>query len=117
MTEVLFNGHAGRLEGRYHQSEKPGAPIALILHPHPQYGGTMNNKVVYSLFSCFQNLGFSVLRFNFRSVGRSQGEFEDGPGELSDATVAWTGCNPLILRPDNAGSPVILSVPGSVCSC
>lgn len=88
MTEVLFNGHAGRLEGRYHQSDKPGAPIALILHPHPQYGGTMNNKVVYSLFSCFQNLGFSVLRFNFRSVGRSQGEFEDGPGELSDATVA-----------------------------
>ena len=48
----------------------------------------MNNKVVYTLFSCFQNLGFSVLRFNFRSVGRSQGEFEDGPGELSDATVA-----------------------------
>ena len=70
MTEVLFNGHAGRLEGRYHQSDKPGAPIALILHPHPQYGGTMNNKVVYTLFSCFQNLGFSVLRFNFRSVGR-----------------------------------------------
>ena len=88
MSEVLFNGHAGRLEGRYHQSDKPGAPIALILHPHPQYGGTMNNKVVYTLFSCFQNLGFSVLRFNFRSVGRSQGEFEDGPGELSDATVA-----------------------------
>jgi len=88
MTEVLFNGHAGRLEGRYHQSENPSAPIALILHPHPQYGGTMNNKVVYTLFSCFQNLGFSVLRFNFRSVGRSQGNFEDGPGELSDATVA-----------------------------
>ncbi|MBR2033786.1 MAG: alpha/beta hydrolase, partial [Alphaproteobacteria bacterium] len=88
MTEVLFNGHAGRLEGRYHQSDIPGAPIALILHPHPQYGGTMNNKIVYTLFSCFQNLGFSVLRFNFRSVGRSQGNFEDGPGELSDATVA-----------------------------
>ena len=48
----------------------------------------MNNKVVYTLFSVFQNLGFSVLRFNFRSVGRSQGNFEDGPGELSDATVA-----------------------------
>lgn len=88
MTEVIFNGHAGRLEGRYHQSENPSAPIALILHPHPQYGGTMNNKVVYTLFSCFQNLGFSVLRFNFRSVGRSQGSFEDGAGELSDATVA-----------------------------
>ncbi|MBS4773945.1 MAG: alpha/beta hydrolase [Proteobacteria bacterium] len=88
MTEVIFNGHAGRLEGRYHQSDNPAAPIALILHPHPQYGGTMNNKVVYTLFSVFQNLGFSVLRFNFRSVGRSQGSFEDGPGELSDATVA-----------------------------
>ena len=88
MTEVLFNGHAGRLEGRYHQSSNPNAPIALVLHPHPQYGGTMNNKVVYTLFSCFQNLGFSVLRFNFRSVGRSQGEFEDGVGELSDATIA-----------------------------
>ena len=45
MTEVLFNGHAGRLEGRYHQSSNPSAPVALILHPHPQYGGTMNNKV------------------------------------------------------------------------
>lgn len=88
MVEVLFNGHAGRLEGRYHQSERPNAPVALILHPHPQYGGTMNNKVVYSMFSCFKDLGFSVLRFNFRSVGRSQGQFEDGPGELSDATIA-----------------------------
>ena len=88
MVEVLFNGHAGRLEGRYHQSSRPDAPVALILHPHPQYGGTMNNKVVYSLFSCFKDLGFSVLRFNFRSVGRSQGQFEDGPGELSDATIA-----------------------------
>ena len=88
MVEVLFNGHAGRLEGRYYKSERPNAPLALILHPHPQFGGTMNNKVVYSLFSCFRDLGFSVLRFNFRSVGRSQGQFEDGPGELSDATVA-----------------------------
>ncbi len=88
MVEVLFNGHAGRLEGRYYKSERPNAPVALILHPHPQFGGTMNNKVVYSLFSCFRDLGFSVLRFNFRSVGRSQGQFEDGPGELSDATVA-----------------------------
>ncbi len=97
MVEVLFNGHAGRLEGRYHQGTKANAPVALILHPHPQYGGTMNNKVVYSLFSCFRDLGFSVLRFNFRSVGRSQGNFEDGPGELADATSAldWLqGQNP-----------------------
>jgi hypothetical protein len=88
MVEVLFNGHAGRLEGRYHQSERPHAPIALILHPHPHYGGTMNNKVVYSLFTCFKDLGFSVLRFNFRGAGRSQGQFDEGIGELSDATIA-----------------------------
>ena len=86
MTEVLFNGHAGRLEGRYHQSDKPGAPIALILHPHPQYGGTMNNKVVYTLFSCFQNLGFSVLRFNFRSVGTVRASCRTQPLRL-------TGCS------------------------
>lgn len=88
MTEVLFNGHAGRIEGRYHKSERPNAPVALVLHPDPNFGGTMNNKVVYSLFSCFKDLGFSVLRFNFRGVGRSQGIFDDGLGELSDATVA-----------------------------
>ncbi len=88
MVEVLFNGHAGRIEGRYYQSSRPNAPVALILHPDPMFGGTMNNKVVYSLFSCFKDLGFSVLRFNFRGVGRSQGQFENGPGELSDATVA-----------------------------
>ncbi|MBR1600932.1 MAG: alpha/beta hydrolase [Alphaproteobacteria bacterium] len=88
MVEVLFNGHAGRIEGRYHQSSRPNAPVALILHPDPMFGGTMNNKVVYSLFSCFKDLGFSVLRFNFRGVGRSQGQFENGAGELSDATVA-----------------------------
>ncbi len=88
MTEVLFNGPMGRLEGRYHKSERENAPVALILHPHPQYGGTMSNKVVYTLFTCFKDLGFSVLRFNFRGVGRSVGQFEDGPGELADATAA-----------------------------
>lgn len=88
MVEVLFNGHAGRIEGRYYQSERPNAPVALILHPDPNFGGTMNNKVVYSLFTCFKDLGFSVLRFNFRGVGRSQGTFENGIGELSDATIA-----------------------------
>lgn len=84
----MFNGQEGRLEGRYYKSSRPNAPVALILHPDPNYGGTMNNKVVYSLFRCFQDLGFSVLRFNFRGVGRSQGQFGNGIGELSDATVA-----------------------------
>lgn len=85
MPEIIYNGPEGRLEGRYHPGKTPTAPIALILHPHPQYGGTMNNKVVYNLFHIFAKRGFAVLRFNFRGVGRSQGEFDDGLGELSDA--------------------------------
>ena len=64
------------------------SPIALILHPHPQFGGTMNNRVVYNLHYAFHRMGFTVLRFNFRGVGRSQGEFDQGVGELSDAALA-----------------------------
>jgi alpha/beta superfamily hydrolase len=88
MPEIILNGPEGRLEGRYQQSATPNAPIALMLHPHPQHGGTMNNKVVYSLYQSFQRQGFSVLRFNFRGVGRSQGKFDRGEGELSDAAAA-----------------------------
>ncbi len=88
MPEVIFNGPEGRLEGRYHHSKEENAPIALVLHPHPQHGGTMNNKVVYTMFQTFVKKGFSVLRFNFRGVGRSQGRFDNGPGELSDAAAA-----------------------------
>lgn len=88
MPEVIFPGPEGRLEGRYHPQKERGAPVALILHPHPQFGGTMNNKVVYNLHYVFHRLGYSVLRFNFRGVGRSQGEFDHGIGELSDAASA-----------------------------
>ncbi len=88
MPEVIFNGPSGRLEGRYHISQTPNAPFALVLHPHPQFGGTMNNPVTYSLFQSFVERGFSVLRINFRGVGRSQGVFDGGIGELSDAATA-----------------------------
>jgi uncharacterized protein len=88
MPEVNFPGPEGRLEGRYHPQPKKDAPLALILHPHPQYGGTMNNPVTYALHYAFRDLGFTVLRFNFRGVGRSQGEFDHGIGELSDAASA-----------------------------
>jgi len=97
MPEVVINGPEGRLEGRYHHSKQENAPIALLLHPHPQHGGTMNNKVVYTLFHAFVRNGFSALRFNFRGVGRSQGIFDRGEGELSDAAAAldWLqGYNP-----------------------
>lgn len=88
MPEVLFTGPAGRLEGRYQHGKTTNPSIALILHPHPQFGGTMNNRVVHHLFSTFQRKGFSVLRFNFRGVGRSQGSFDAGVGELADAAAA-----------------------------
>ena len=88
MPKVIFPGPDGRLEGRYHHSETPRAPLAVILHPHPQHGGPMNNTVVYNLYYIFVKRGFSVLRFNFRGVGRSQGEFDNGLGELSDAASA-----------------------------
>src|SRR5260221_10693382 len=88
MPEVLINGPEGRLEGRYHHSKTTNAPIALLLHPHPQHGGTMNNKVVYTLFQVFVQQGFWTLRFNFRGVGRRQGSFDCGEGELSDAASA-----------------------------
>ena len=88
MPEVIFNGPAGRIEGRYHHNKTPNAPVALVLHPHPQFGGTMNNSVTLALFQTFLERGFSVMRFNFRGVGRSQGTFDSGIGELSDAASA-----------------------------
>ena len=88
MPEVIFSGPAGRLEGLYQAPKKKGAPIAIVLHPHPQFGGTMNNQIVYNLFYTFANRGFAALRFNFRGVGRSQGAFDHGSGELSDAAAA-----------------------------
>ena len=61
MPEVIFNGPEGRLEGRYQPGKDPNAPIAIVLHPHPEFGGTMNNQIVYNLFYMFAKRGFSVL--------------------------------------------------------
>jgi alpha/beta superfamily hydrolase len=88
MPDIIINGPAGRLEARYTHSKIPNAPLAIVLHPHPLMGGTMNNKVTFALFQSFVNRGFSVIRFNFRGVGRSQGVFDKGEGELSDAASA-----------------------------
>jgi alpha/beta superfamily hydrolase len=88
MPEVIFTGPAGRIEGRFQPSKEKNGPIAIILHPHPQFGGTMNNAITYQLFYMFAKRGFAVLRFNFRGVGRSQGDFDHGEGELSDAASA-----------------------------
>mgnify|MGYP000035115104 CR=1 FL=1 len=88
MPEVIFNGPSGRLEGRYQPGTEKNAPIAIILHPHPQFGGTMNNKIVQSMYNIFLENGFSVIKVNFRGVGKSDGVFDNGQGELSDAAAA-----------------------------
>ena len=88
MPEVIFNGPAGRLQGRYQPGPSPDSPAAIVLHPHPRMGGTMNNRIIYAIFQAFHQRGFSVLRFNFRGVGRSQGAYDAGYGELSDAASA-----------------------------
>ena len=72
MPAVIFPGPEGRLEGRFQPSARPRAPVAMILHPHPHGGGTMNDRIVQALYKTFVARGFATLRFNFRGVGRSQ---------------------------------------------
>ena len=88
ITEIFIPGPAGRLEAKYFKSKKNTAPIALVLQPHPQYGGTMNNKIVFELYNIFYKNNFSVIRINFRGVEKSDGVFDNGQGELSDAAAA-----------------------------
>jgi len=88
IVEIFIPGPAGRLEAKYFKNKKNTSPIALILHPHPQYGGTMNNKVAVDTFKAFKENEFSVCRFNFRGVGKSDGQFDNGQGELADAAAA-----------------------------
>ena len=87
-VEVFIPGPAGRLEGRYFKNQKQKSPIAIVLQPHPQYSGTMNNRIVVEIFNAFLENDFSVLRLNFRGVGKSEGTFDNGQGELSDAAAA-----------------------------
>jgi hypothetical protein len=80
MPEVIFPGPEGRLEGRYHPQKAKDAPIAIILHPHPQFGGTMNNRVVYNLHYAFHEHGLHrpALQLPRR-----------GPAARANTTRAW----------------------------
>jgi alpha/beta superfamily hydrolase len=88
VKEILFTGPDGRLVGKYKKGQSLNPPVALLLHPHPLYGGTMNNPIVMELYNIFDALGFSTFRFNFRGVGKSEGKFDNGLGELADAAAA-----------------------------
>ena len=86
--EIFIPGPSGRIQAKYFKSKQQSAPVALVLQPHPQYGGTMNNRIVYEAYNCFYKNNFSVIRINFRGVDKSDGVFDNGQGELSDAAAA-----------------------------
>ena len=88
IKEIFIPGPSGRIQAKYFKSKQQGAPVALVLQPHPQYGGTMNNRIVYETYNCFYKNKFSVIRINFRGVEKSDGVFDNGQGELSDAAAA-----------------------------
>jgi alpha/beta superfamily hydrolase len=95
-SKFIIPGPVGALESVLHRgdSDAPLSAInglAVICHPHPQHGGTMDNKVVTTLMRTYRDLGVHVLRFNFRGVGESEGEFDHAIGELDDllAVLAW----------------------------
>jgi uncharacterized protein len=92
-TITDLTGPAGHLEAVLDQPAlrtATGAPRAAVVfaHPHPQYGGTMHTKAVYQGAKALARIGCAVLRFNFRGVGRSAGEFDQGEGEIADFRTA-----------------------------
>jgi uncharacterized protein len=97
MMAVMFIGDNPRLEAALDKNQ--GAPCAVITHPHPLYGGNMNNNVVMAARDAALANGFSALRFNFRGTGQSEGSHDNGKGEINDlcTAVGFAGKNPLII--------------------
>jgi alpha/beta superfamily hydrolase len=91
MESLWVAGPAGRLEALLEAPEKAPRLAAVVCHPHPLYGGTMHNKVVYRMARGLRRAGAAVLRFNFRGVGRSAGQHGRLEGEIEDAraALAW----------------------------
>ena len=85
---LVIDGPAGDLEVAINAPERPPRGIALVAHPHPLQGGTLDNKVAQTLAKTFFALGYVSVRLNFRGVGRSAGTFDEGKGETDDALVA-----------------------------
>lgn len=92
-TSVIIEGPAGKLELAIAKptGEEKSKGFGVICHPHPLYGGTMHNKIVTTLAKTFQGFGLVTVRFNFRGVGLSEGQFDQGKGELLDllAVIEW----------------------------
>jgi alpha/beta superfamily hydrolase len=85
---LTIRGPAGILEAIAHEAEGAAQPLyGIVCHPHPVYGGTMDNKVVYTVARALQTAGVATLRFNFRGVGESEGTYDEGAGETQDAAA------------------------------
>jgi alpha/beta superfamily hydrolase len=86
---IFFPGSAGRIEAVYWKTAVPAPPIAAVIcHPHPLFGGTLHNKVVYQVARTFDRLSVPALRFNFRGAGMSEGTHDRGLGEQEDVRAA-----------------------------
>jgi alpha/beta superfamily hydrolase len=83
-----IDGRAGRLEALLNAGAENASHAAVVCHPHPLFGGTLHNKVVFHTMKALNSFGFPVLRFNFRGTGLSQGEHDHGIGEVDDVRAA-----------------------------
>lgn len=88
IRSLFLEGLAGRLEAVLNVGTSNATHAAVVCHPHPLYGGTLHNKVVFHAMKALNHFGFPVLRFNFRGTGLSEGEHEFGTGEVDDVQVA-----------------------------
>ena len=88
IRSFFLDGPAGRLEALLNAGAADATHAALVCHPHPSFGGTLHNKVVFHTMKALNSFGFPVLRFNFRSAGLSQGEHDHGQGEVDDVRAA-----------------------------
>jgi alpha/beta superfamily hydrolase len=88
IRSLFLEGPAGRLEALLNAGAENATHAAVVCHPHPLFGGTLHNKVVFHTMKVLNSFGFPVLRFNFRGAGLSQGEHDRGSGEVADVQTA-----------------------------
>ena len=88
IRSLFLNGPAGRLEALLNAGAESATHAAVVCHPHPLFGGTLHNKVVFHTMKALNSFGFPVLRFNFRGTGLSEGEHDHGVGEVDDVRTA-----------------------------
>jgi len=88
IRSFFLDGPAGQLEALLNSGSADAKHAAVVCHPHPLYGGTLHNKVVFHAMKALNNLGMPVLRFNFRGAGLSHGEHDQGTGEIDDVCTA-----------------------------